>query len=470
MKKIVFVIASLINWILLLSQTVIPAGDVSGNWLINDSPYLIEGEIIIPNGETLIIDPGVIVEFQGHYKFNVQGKLIAIGNQQDLIKFTVSDTTGYYNNSHTGWHGLRFNNTPATNDSSKVKYCQFEFGKAIGDFQIDNFGGALFVLGFNKISLSNCMFTNNYAAERGGGIYSSSNLFTYNLIISENNAVYWGGGIYIGSSFSLSNSLITNNWANHGGGISCYGNDLDLVNLTISNNFAEDSGGGIFSNAYYTDITNLICWNNYPEQIRGARGPAQATGFLTIEYSCIEGGVYDLELSGMMLYWLDGNLDENPLFHENGDYPYSLSFESPCIDVGTFDIAGFNLPEFDLAGNQRIYGDEIDMGAYEWQGTGAENNELPITNFLLKNYPNPFNPSTTIEFSIQNIFNVEITIFNTKGQIIKTLIHNEFAKGNYSVIWNGNDEFEKPVSSGIYYYKLNINGKTKAVRKCLLLK
>jgi hypothetical protein len=50
------------------------------------------------------------------------------------------------------------------------------------------------------------------------------------------------------------------------------------------------------------------------------------------------------------------------------------------------------------------------------------------------------------------------------------LFNTELEKGNHSIIWNGVDEFNNPVSSGIYYYKLDINGKTEAVKKCLLLK
>ena len=88
----------------------------------------------------------------------------------------------------------------------------------------------------------------------------------------------------------------------------------------------------------------------------------------------------------------------------------------------------------------------------------------------ISNHPNPFNPSTTIKFSIQNDSNVELTIFNIRGQKIKTFAQNEFTKGSHSLIWNGDDESNNPVSSGIYYYKLKINGKTEAAKKCLLLK
>ena len=163
------------------------------------------------------------------------------------------------------------------------------------------------------------------------------------------------------------------------------------------------------------------------------------------------------------------DIDQDPEFLATGDYPFSLSMISPCIDAGIPDTTGLNLPGYDLAGNPRIFGNTIDMGAYEWQGTGISN-EVEVIITKLSNFPNPFNPSTTIKFSIQNDSKIELSIYNIKGQRIITLINNEFATGSHSIIWNGDDESGKSVSSGIYYYKLNVNGKTEAVKKCLLLK
>ena len=97
-------------------------------------------------------------------------------------------------------------------------------------------------------------------------------------------------------------------------------------------------------------------------------------------------------------------------------------------------------------------------------------NHLISSNILLSNYPNPFNPETVISFSIPDESKIELSIFNIKGQKIKTLVHNEFTKGSHSIIWNGNDDFGNSVSSGVYLYKLRVNGKTEAVKKCLLLK
>lgn len=105
-------------------------------------------------------------------------------------------------------------------------------------------------------------------------------------------------------------------------------------------------------------------------------------------------------------------------------------------------------------------------------GTESEANNSIIHNqdFMLVNYPNPFNPETTIEFSIQDNSQIELSIYNSKGQKVKTISDNYFEKGNHSAIWNGEDTKGNPVSSGVYLYKLNVNGKTEAVKKCILLK
>ena len=89
--------------------------------------------------------------------------------------------------------------------------------------------------------------------------------------------------------------------------------------------------------------------------------------------------------------------------------------------------------------------------------------------FGVSNYPNPFNPTTTIEYSLPSETNVELDIFNIKGQKVKTLAQGGHKAGVHSVTWNGNNSFGKQVSSGIYFYRLKTNSKT-VNRKILLLK
>jgi len=105
--------------------------------------------------------------------------------------------------------------------------------------------------------------------------------------------------------------------------------------------------------------------------------------------------------------------------------------------------------------------------------TGADELIVPVTK-LLGNYPNPFNPTTTIEFSIeQNQQNeqIKLEIYNIKGEKVKSLpILSPSPVHALSIIWDGTDENNQPVSSGIYLYQLKVNGMKIAVKKCLFLK
>jgi hypothetical protein len=88
---------------------------------------------------------------------------------------------------------------------------------------------------------------------------------------------------------------------------------------------------------------------------------------------------------------------------------------------------------------------------------------------LYGNYPNPFNPTTTISFSLPNEQEIELTIFNIKGQKVKTLYSGSAEVGEHTVIWEGKDNNDKRVSSGIYFYKLKTNNK-ELTRKMLMMK
>ena len=114
-----------------------------------------------------------------------------------------------------------------------------------------------------------------------------------------------------------------------------------------------------------------------------------------------------------------------------------------------------------------------DLTTNTWMLVGIDDEPSnPNTQPLLsQNYPNPFNPTTTIKFSTAvNVTNAELVIYNPKGQKVKTLINETIPAGEHSVFWNGKDEYGNSVSSGLYFYKLKVNGKTEAVKKCLLMK
>ena len=88
---------------------------------------------------------------------------------------------------------------------------------------------------------------------------------------------------------------------------------------------------------------------------------------------------------------------------------------------------------------------------------------------LLRNYPNPFNPVTRIEFSLGERARVFLRIYDISGKTVKTLVDETVSPGKHSILWNGEDESGIPVASGVYVCRLEAQGKT-AMHKVVLLK
>ncbi|MCK4653821.1 MAG: T9SS type A sorting domain-containing protein, partial [Candidatus Cloacimonetes bacterium] len=192
----------------------------------------------------------------------------------------------------------------------------------------------------------------------------------------------------------------------------------------------------------------------------------------------------------------------------NCEYKSRLSYEQPdiktwdfCLKINQLDAITLN---FDLNELPENYHTTINIDGNSWNDLATGNylysfapsqiglleGQIEITNNLwtsteniivkkisLTNYPNPFNPETVIRYSIGEEGKVELTIYNIKGQKVKTLVNETIPAGEYSIIWDGKDSNGKRVSSGIYFYKMCLHpdssgkaGDFKKVRKMILLK
>jgi len=140
-----------------------------------------------------------------------------------------------------------------------------------------------------------------------------------------------------------------------------------------------------------------------------------------------------------------------------------LHFDSSGLEIGQY------FTEVNLISNDP---DEESLALDVYLNVQSVNNQTQNIQVIptVCVYPNPFNPATTISFSIPEDCDVRLAIYNIKGQMVKKLRSGIMEQGDHSVIWNGNDENGKRASSGIYFYQLAINGKIDAVNKCLLLK
>jgi hypothetical protein len=91
-----------------------------------------------------------------------------------------------------------------------------------------------------------------------------------------------------------------------------------------------------------------------------------------------------------------------------------------------------------------------------------------IAEMTLSNFPNPFNPNTTISFSLPRESNVNLSIYNIRGQKVKTLLNAKMTDGPHSVVWHGTDACGSSVGSGIYFYRLETEGFSKTSKMVLL--
>jgi hypothetical protein len=473
--RIVFILIILVLSVSFLSATIINIPE--------DYNQIQIGINVSTDGDTILVQPGTYYEninFNGH---NITVCSLFLTTQDSFyIEQTIID------GSQEG-RVVTFE----TNENSTASLTGFTLknGNVYGPTYPENRGGGISI-DSSSPTLTNLIVASNQAVAAGGiSFWDNANATLDHVIVEDNYSYDNSGGIHISNSYpTISNSIIKNNFASSkSGGIGFSSSSPTLTNTLIVNNTAGDKGGAMYlsseawpimvnvticnnSSAWSAihcdtgsrpNLINCILWNNSPDEILFDNGDA-----IVISYSNVRNG-----------WGGTGNINEYPLFTGTGNNQYSLQEASPCVDAGIPNTSGLMLPPWDLIGNLRIWdGDgngiaNIDMGAYEYGSlpyVDVNYNAIiqPPDFSLFQNYPNPFNPSTTISFNISSELNdnAVVSIFNLKGQLIKTYSINS---GQTSITWNGEDEFEKTVTSGIYLYKLNVGNKF-FTKKMILLK
>jgi hypothetical protein len=101
-------------------------------------------------------------------------------------------------------------------------------------------------------------------------------------------------------------------------------------------------------------------------------------------------------------------------------------------------------------------------------GVESEEGVLPESHVLIRNYPNPFNPSTTISYSVPTSGPARLEIFDLLGRTIRSLENGMAEAGWHHVIWDGRTDSGERASSGIYFARLVVEGKISSVRMTLV--
>lgn len=147
------------------------------------------------------------------------------------------------------------------------------------------------------------------------------------------------------------------------------------------------------------------------------------------------------------------------------------------LTLNNGDYIGFNVNYYKLDGVSSHWACTFDKYSFANVQLGeataltdAEESAAVNSFALHANYPNPFNQQTAIRYDVQRSDHIEIRIYNALGQMMRTLVNENKSVGQYRVIWDGRNNQGIVLPSGIYFYTLNVAGKTYKVRKMLLVK
>ena len=250
------------------------------------------------------------------------------------------------------------------------------------------YAGAIYIRYDSGGTLTDCTFTSNSADGQGGAVFNKGITTLTDCTFTENSGDYRGGAMVDQGQSTLTNCVFIGNSAmsnaGNGGGMSCFSSNSELINCLFAANSADFYGGGVFidrctvnlinctfvknsvhrnGKAVATDsspqvqLTNCIFWDG-GDEIFELLGSEPST--VTVTYSDVQGS------------WPgEGNIDADPVFVDEDNDDYRLTWQSPGVDSGT-NSPPSPLPEYDLDGEDRVIDGNrdaiamVDMGAYEF--------------------------------------------------------------------------------------------------------
>jgi parallel beta-helix repeat protein len=453
------------------------SGALSG--VLEDTTYVVEGNIYVEEGSTLSIRPGAVFYFLGdmttYFVFEIQGQLNAIGTEQDSIKFMGAPTSN-------GWGGIHFNSSV----DNFLEYC------VITGVAYTGMWGPLQLASNNNdhgCTISHCTITQNLCYY-GAGISCGPGIHHISYCTVSENAAYMeyineGAGIWCQHSDEayIDHCDII---SNIGSGIICLiNNSVCITNCIITGNseagilFDIDQGTTVSNCTISGNTYGVFCFRSSRPSIVNTIVEGNSTygmyllssPFASVTYGDFHSNVYGdfdgdsvpPQLGQLVTVNANGdscdaffNIFQNPMFVNPFSGDYHLQSGSPCIDAG--DPTSPLDPDGTIA----------DIGAFYFNQLGVignrSNHQLPSTIRLLPCYPNPFNSTLTIPFTIPIQGNVQISIYNLLGQRVHQFDLSALQVGVHQIQWNANSN-----ASGLYFIQL-ISNHGESQQKVLLIK
>jgi hypothetical protein len=452
---------------IVLGQTPV-GGVVYGKWESSGNPYLVESTLIVPPGQTLLIEHGVEIYFQGPDSLKVYGTLRVTGLESDSVYF--------FETGSESWLGIWLLNGSV---DCEIKYAsiqkpywgirvEFSRDPTIKHSKIIATSIGIKAFYSDTVRVEGCdIIVDTYGAHgvflrHSEAVVEKSRIFVYstgthnspsgikvsdaNPIITDTEIVVMGEGTATGIDLEwadkayLSHNLVWVRSYNYATGIAitnCYMPKIYHQTISIVSEDDDDKCIGCFAGSSPL-IENCILFGDGTS--RGVVADNQQT-YPLITYTCAywhsPGEVY------VNCTPREGCFIENPLFqdHEGGDF--HLTADSPCIDAGnpTNPWDPDNTPP-DL-GYIYYYQPEPPYSPPTTRGT------QPLESGLLSSYPNPFNSSTRIMFNLEQSHNGQLAIYNQQGRLVDLLRNGIIPAGENQIIWDALNQ-----TSGVYWIVL----------------
>jgi hypothetical protein len=481
----------------------------------NDVPIV--GDVIVDEDATLRLEDGANLHFYGGAGIpylQILGSLVADGNTADRCRFVPSDS------SIQNWWGIRVEN----NGIVQLRYSDVAYAiegiTIFGDSTVSlnncsvyaNQGAGILMDGGGlRLYVDSTMVTGNtYGLKKIGP--GSSDIIMYRSSIDSNSTV----GIYIedAARLELRKSDIKCNpdygaYLEEVTGIidSCdfYGNDTyglyilgglaSLDSLLITNNFVRLNDffpwTGVQYGVYFEDVSGLtrMSGNEIHHYYQG--GVCFDASIVLME----DNDIYENDFNGVFFTNLSSGAHVSGNVFENNQI--GVKTDVGCYPIlGDGLIAGYNtlqlnsqyemmaswLDIYDVKAEnnywgaskppkQKIYG-PVDYNPWLTYDPNKRESEtrMPKELSLKQNFPNPFNPSTVIEFELPEPASVSIEIFNILGQRVGLVVADKFQAGFHQVVWSGKSDNGMDLASGVYFYVLWVNGDFFDAKKMMILK
>ena len=283
-----------------------------------------------------------------------------------------------------------------------------------------------------------------YLSKNAGLLWQRYNLFSdygsVNCFASDSSTILVGGYKYstrLGAVYKTTNE--GTNWINISNGLSNMSKTVNslAIDPTSPNTYYAACDNGVFKS---TDAG--LNWNSINNDFRSF------TSLIINPYSPKE--IFTCSQNGGVLFSED----------------YGINWSQKNNGLSTNYLVSL---EFDKK-KGILYAGSGDKGLFKYKFTNeADDSKSPTKYVLSSNFPNPFKENTNIEYEIPSLTNVELTIYNLRGQRVKTLINQIHSNGIYSTNWNGLNEQRMQMANGIYYYILKTD-KYVAKKKMVLVR